>query len=79
MTCPEGTSQKVLLNASCHKKYENIWFMYRDLSSFQDTKPFYEVKGVGACVCTPWGLPDQYYWILCVMSYMIIYGLGVEI
>ena len=44
-----------------------------------NTKPFYEVKGVKACVCTPWGLPDQYYWILCVMSYKIIYGLGVEI
>ena len=47
MACPGGTSQKVLLNASCFKKHENNWFMGRDLSSFQDTKPFYEVKEVG--------------------------------
>ena len=53
MTCPEGTSQKVLLNASCHKKYENIWFMGRDLSSFQDTKPFYEGKGWGHVCAHP--------------------------
>ena len=50
MACPGGTSQKVLFNASCHKKHENNWFKGRDLSSFQDTKPFYEVKEVGACV-----------------------------
>ena len=47
MACPGGTSQKVLLNASCFKKHENNWFMGRDLSSFQDTKPFYKVKEVG--------------------------------
>ena len=47
MACHGRTSQKVLLNASCHKKHENNWFMGRDLSSFQDTKPFYEVKEVG--------------------------------
>ena len=44
---------KVLLNASCHKKHENNWFMGMDLSSFQDTKPFYEVKEVEACVGPP--------------------------
>ena len=47
MACPGRTSQKVLLNASCHKKHENNWFMGRDLSIFQDTKLFYEVKEVG--------------------------------
>ena len=34
------TSRKVLLNVSCRKNNENVWFMGRDLSSFQDTKPF---------------------------------------
>ena len=47
MACPGGTSQKVSLNASCQKKQENNWFMSRDLSCFQDTMPFYEVKEVG--------------------------------
>ena len=46
MACPGRTSQKVLLNAPCHKKHENNWFMGRHLSSFQDTKPFHEVKEV---------------------------------
>ena len=46
MACPGGTSQKVLSNAFCQKKHENIWFMGRDLSSFQDTKPFYELNEV---------------------------------
>ena len=30
-------------------------------------------------VGTPRGLPDQYYWILCVTRYMSIYGSGVKI
>ena len=30
-------------------------------------------------VGTPGGLPDQYYWILCVIRYMSIFGLGVKI
>ena len=47
MADPGGTSQKVLLNVSCHQKHENNWFMDKDLSYFQDTKPFYEVKEVG--------------------------------
>ena len=31
---PLGTSLLVLLNASCHKKHEYIWFMGGDLNSF---------------------------------------------
>ena len=30
-------------------------------------------------VDTPGGLSDQDYWILCVIRYMSIYGLGVKI
>ena len=30
-------------------------------------------------VGTPGGLPDRYYWILCVIRYMSVYGLGVKI
>ena len=35
------------MNASCHKKHENNWFMGRDLSSFQVTKHLNEAKEVG--------------------------------
>ena len=43
------TSSSVLLNASYHKKYEYVWFMGGGLYSFQDIKPFMNLKG--------WGMP----------------------
>ena len=34
------TSPSVLLNVSCYKKHEYIWFMGGDLNGFQDINRF---------------------------------------
>ena len=35
MDKPVRTSLSVVLNASCHKKHENIWFMGGDMNCFE--------------------------------------------
>ena len=42
-----GASQLVLLNASCHKKHEHIWFRGGGSVRFPRYLAFYEVNGVG--------------------------------
>ena len=46
---PAETFLPVLLNVSCHKIQEYIWFMGGDLNSFEDIKLFMKWKG--------WGMP----------------------
>ena len=41
------SSPSVLLNVSCHKKHEYVWFMGGYLNEFRDSKLFSKLKGWG--------------------------------